>query len=479
MSTEDQNTAPAIAEALATTFRKQRCSHLADPATDYRQRVQDLKNLKRMLVENKEALLGALCQDYGNRSRHESLFAEYITVLDSIGDAIRHLKKWMRTQNRHVDHMLFFGAKNRLVPQPLGVVGVIVPWNFPIQLSFGPLISAFSAGNRAMVKMSEHSIALSRLLIKISGNYLSEEKLAFFEESGGVGVEFSQIPFDLIIFTGSGQTGRAVMAAAAKNLTPVILELGGKAPAIIDPAYPLEKAVERIMFVKQLNAGQICVNVDYVFVHESRKEAFIEMAKAWTDTHVPDINSVDYTSIIDNKALKRLSDSIEDARSKGAAVINLSGQEINRESRKFPVMLVTDMTEEMTISNRETFGPILGLRTYTTPQEVVDYINQRDCPLALYPFSNDRKLVDYYIDRIMSGGVTVNDVLFHVAQHDLPFGGVGPSGMGHYHGYEGFIAFSKMRPVFHQARYSFLKFLSPPYGRFATVVFDLLSKMKS
>jgi coniferyl-aldehyde dehydrogenase len=293
-------------------------------------------------------------------------------------------------------------------------------------------------------------------------------------------IEFSKIPFDLLVFTGSGQTGRSVMAAAARNLTPVVLELGGKAPAVIDPNYPLEKAVGRIMFVKQFNAGQICTNVDYVFVHESQREAFIAQARAYVAKHCPDINHTDYTAIIDDKSLQRLLDTVEDARSKGATVINLSGsQETNIEARKMPLQLVLDTTPEMIIRNRETFGPLLMVLTYSEPQEVIDYVNAHDRPLALYPFTNDRKLADLYIERIMSGGVTVNDALMHVAQHDLPFGGVGPSGMGHYHAKEGFITFSKLRPVFYQARFSALRFLRPPYGNLTTRIFDLLVKMKS
>jgi coniferyl-aldehyde dehydrogenase len=327
--------------------------------------------------------------------------------------------------------------------------------------------------------MSENSIALTKVLQRISPDYFPVEKLSFYEETGGVGIEFSQLPFDLLIFTGSGQTGRAVMAAAAKNLTPVILELGGKSPAIIDPDYPLEKAVERIMFVKQFNAGQICTTVDYVFVHESRKDEFVRLAREYSARHCPDIHHTDYTSIIDDRAFKRLVDTLDDARSKGATIVDLSGgQEPDAETRKMPMQLVLDTTPEMTIRSRETFGPFLMVLTYSESDEVIDYINDRDRPLALYPFTNDPALAARYIDRIMSGGVTVNDGLLHVAQHDLPFGGIGPSGMGHYHGYEGFLACSKLRPVFYQARFSALKYLAPPYGKLATRAFEFMAKLK-
>ncbi|MEH6550610.1 MAG: coniferyl aldehyde dehydrogenase [Pseudomonadales bacterium] len=469
-----------VADMLQASFNLQKQSYLAHPTPDYKQRVADLKALKLMINENREDIISAISEDYSNRSRHESLFAEIITVTDGINDTIKRLKKWMKVQHRHTDPMMFMGGKARIIPQPLGVIGLIIPWNFPINLCFSQLTAAFAAGNRSMVKMSENSIALTRLLMKISSRYFPVDKLEFFEETGGVGVEFSQIPFDLIVFTGSGQTGRAVMASAAKNLTPVVLELGGKAPAVIDPQYPLEKAVERIMFVKQFNAGQICTNVDYVFVHESQKEQFVELTKTYVAKHCPDINSVDYTAIIDNRSVKRLADTLEDAKAKGATVINLSvNQEINEENRKFPLHLVLDTSEDMTVRQRETFGPILMVITYREPSEVMDYVNQRDRPLALYPFTNNKALAAEYIDRIMSGGVTVNDALFHVAQHDIPFGGVGPSGMGHYHGYEGFTTFSKLRPVFYQAGFTTMKFLAPPYGKFATTVFETIAKLKS
>ncbi len=480
MTVIEENLHSEAAAALTADFEKQRSCYLADPVPDHDQRKQDLLNLKRMVNENRDAIIAAISADYSNRSRHETQFAEIISVTDGINDAIKHLKSWMKVQKRHVDQSMFMGGKNRVIPQPLGVVGIIVPWNFPINLSFMPLAAAFAAGNRAMVKMSENSINLTRLLINISPRYFSENKLKFYEETGGVGIEFSQIPFDLLVFTGSGQTGRSVMASAAKNLTPVILELGGKAPAVIDPNYSMEKAVGRIMFVKQFNAGQICTNVDYVFVHESQRDDFIAKARSYVSKHCPDINHTDYTAIIDDRSVKRLSDTLEDARSKGATVINLNGnQPVNVEKRKFPLHLVLDTTPDMTIRNRETFGPLLMVLTYRDAQEVVDYVNAHDRPLALYPFTNDDKLADMYIERIMSGGVTVNDALMHVAQHDIPFGGVGPSGMGHYHGYEGFVSFSKLRPVFYQARFSSLQFLRPPYGNFATRVFNFLVKLKS
>lgn len=468
-----------ILSVLMANFELQRSSFLNTDSESYQERKMHLINLKRMLVENRETILEALSKDYGNRSYYESLLAEVIPVTDDINTTIKRLKKWMRVQKRHVDLSLYFGAKNRVIPQPLGVIGIITPWNFPINLTFSALAATFAAGNRAMVKMSENSINLSRLLIELLPRYFKQEKLQIFEETGAVGPEFSKIPFDHLMFTGSGETGKKVMASAAKNLTPVTLELGGKSPAIVDPKYPLAKAIERIMFVKQFNAGQICTTVDYVYVHVSQIEDFVEAAKSWVKIHCPDIVSKDYTSIIDARSFARLSDTLADAESKGARVINLCNQEAMPESRKLPITLVLNTTDEMIISNRETFGPILMVKAYNEPQQVIEDVCHKARPLALYPFTNNKKLASLYIDRIMSGGVTVNDALFHVGQHDLPFGGVGGSGMGHYHGYEGFLTFSKLRPVMYQASFSSIKFLAPPYGKFADRVLNIMAKLKS
>ncbi|MCF6320083.1 MAG: coniferyl aldehyde dehydrogenase [Proteobacteria bacterium] len=474
-----QTTGESIKQLLNSSFQLQRNGCLKDPTESFKQRKEHLIRLKKMITENRDDIVAAICKDYGNRSEFETLFAEVVVVTDDINTTIKKLKKWMKVQRRHVDITLYLGAKNRVIPQPIGVVGLITPWNFPINLSFSGLIAVFAAGNRAMVKMSENSIHLSRLLIELVPKYFKPEKLQFFEETGSVGIEFSQIPFNHLMFTGSGATGKKVMASAAKNLTPVTLELGGKCPAILDPKYPLAKAVERIMYVKQFNAGQICTTVDYIFVHEDKIEDFVSEAAKWVKQHVPDIESKDYTSIIDERSFVRLENLIKDSKDKGARVINLCAQDANIKTKKFPVTLVLDTSLEMEISNRETFGPVLMVKSYKQPQEVIDYINSKDRPLALYPFTKNKPLLNLYIDRIMSGGVTVNDALFHVAQHDIPFGGIGGSGMGHYHGYEGFLTFSKMRPVFYQANVSTVKYLHPPYGSFASKVINFLIKLKS
>lgn len=473
------NAEQSASTRLSDCLLLQREAYLSAPNPSLQQRKEDLQSLKRLLADNRDAIAEAISKDFGNRSQHETMLAEVLMVLDGINSSLKHLKKWMKVQKRKIETTVYPGAKNRVIPQPLGVVGVIVPWNFPIQLSLGPLTCIFAAGNRAMVKMSENSRHLSRLLISLVPAYFPPEKLTIFEETGSVGIEFSKLPFDHMIFTGSGATGKAVMAAAAKNLTPVTLELGGKSPAVVAPDYPIKKAAERIMASKLFNAGQICVEVDYLFVPEDGLDAFVKHAKAWTHKHCPDINSPDFTSIIDQKSFERLTDALDDARQKGAKLIDLAeGQQALPGSRKLSPHLVLNTTDDMILREREIFGPILPLIPYKDKSDVVEYINKRDRPLAFYPFTNDKDLQRYYLDHVMSGGACVNDALLHPAQHDLPFGGIGASGMGHYHGYEGFVTFSKLRPVFYQANFSAMKFLAPPYGKLANKMINIILKRK-
>jgi coniferyl-aldehyde dehydrogenase len=314
--------------------------------------------------------------------------------------------------------------------------------------------------------MSENSAALARLLAELSPRYLPEEKLKFFCDGGGSGPAFSALPFDHLLFTGSGATGRAVMASAARHLTPVTLELGGQSPAIVAPDFPIGTAAERIIWAKLFNAGQICTTVDHVYLAAGTEADFIQHCQRLVAVRVPDINGPDYTSIIDARAYARLDDTLRDARQKGATLINLAaGQTPDLVRRKFPPHLVLGAADDMMVMQREIFGPILPVLTYRDRQAVVDRVNGRGRPLAIYPFTRDRELLQFYLTHIMSGGVTVNDTLLHVVQHDLPFGGVGASGMGHYHGREGFNTFSKLRPVFHQGRFSTVqKLFQPPYA---------------
>jgi coniferyl-aldehyde dehydrogenase len=469
--------AAGVARSLQAALELQRRACTRDPVPSYRQRRADLAALRRFILENREELIAAVNRDYGSRSRHETQFAELVPVLDGIRHTQRHLRRWMRPQRRSVDLRLFPGARNRVVPQPLGVVGVIVPWNFPINLTFSALTSIFAAGNRALVKLSENSQHFAALLQDRLPRYFPAEKLAVFAESGGVGVAFSQLPVDHLLFTGSTQTGRAVMAAAAANLCPVTLELGGKSPAVVCEDFPLRTAAERILFVKLLNAGQICTTVDYAWLPQRRLADFVEHARRIAAQRYPDIASADYTSIIDARAFERLTRAIEEARARGAQVVQLlPGKPWDATTRKIGPHLVLDPPPDCELMQREIFGPVLPVLGYERLEEVVRFINARPRPLAFYFFTHRRARVRYLLERVMSGGVSVNDALWHVGQHDLPFGGVGASGMGHYHGVDGFLTFSKLRPVFYQAPVSGMRLLWPPFGALADRVLNFLTR---
>ena len=474
-------TAESKTAEFAEILARQRAACAVNPVPSLAERIADLRALERLLKENREALVRAISSDYGQRSEFETLFGEYWVALQSITSAIRQLRRWMRPQRRTIDHLLYPGASNRVIPQPLGVGGVIVPWNFPLNLSFIPLAAILAAGNRAMVKMSENSAAFAQLLTEISPRYLPEEKLKFFSDGGGRGPAFSALPFDHLLFTGSGATGRAVMASAARHLTPVTLELGGKSPAIVAPDFPIGIAAERIIWAKLFNAGQICTTVDHVYLAAGTETEFIRHCQRLVAARVPDINGPDYTSIIDDRAYARLHDTLRDAQQKGATLINLAaGQLPDSARRKFPPHLVLGATDDMIVMQREIFGPILPVLTYRDRHAVADEINSRDRPLAIYPFTQDRELLRFYLAHVMSGGVSVNDALLHVVQHDLPFGGVGASGMGQYHGREGFNTFSKLRPVFYQGWFSMIqKLFQPPYAGRPMQVLKFLIRHRS
>jgi coniferyl-aldehyde dehydrogenase len=470
-------TSEEIARTLADALALQREAYFAHPVPTLAERQADLRTLQRFIRENKQALCDAISADYGHRSQHETLLAEVFPALDGVSHVIGQLRKWMRPQRRSVDLRNFIGASNRVIPQPLGVVGIIVPWNFPLHLSLIPLTYVFAAGNRAMIKMSENSRHLCRLMRDRLPAYFPPDKLQVFDETGGVGIEFSKLPFDHLLFTGSGQTGRSVMAAAAANLVPVTLELGGKAPAILCDGFPLRLAAERILFAKLMNAGQICTTVDHAWIPRAKVDEFVIAAKEIVNARYPAIASPDYTSVIDDRSFERLVGALDDARARGATVIQvIPGEPFDRATRKMSPHIVLDAPADCELLQREIFGPILPIRAYDSLETVIATINAGPRPLAIYPFSNDGAQVRMLLDRVMSGGVSVNEALFHVAQHDLPFGGVGASGMGHYHAREGFDTFSKLRPVFYQARFSALKLIGPPYGRFATAMLGFLTK---
>lgn len=462
---------------LTAALERSRAAWRLDPVPSLAARRADLDALRRFLLDNRADITAAVNADYGCRAPEVTLFADVVPVLQGIRHTGKHLRRWMRPQRRPVDPTLFPLARNRVIPQPLGVVGVIVPWNFPVFLSLLPLVSILAAGNRAILKMSEHSRALARLYLERLPRYLPPEKVAVFDETGGVGIELAKLPFDHLLFTGSTETGRSVMAAAAANLCPVTLELGGKSPALLAPDFPLATAVPRILFGKLLNAGQICTAVDYLLLPRGQVERFIARAREQARRMYADISSPDYTSLIDERALARLTTALDEARRRGAQVLPLlPGAPWDAASRKLAPHLVVDPPPDCALMQREIFGPVLVVLGYDTLDQAIERITSGPRPLAFYPFTRDRRLARQLVDRVMSGGVAVNDTLYQVAQHDLPFGGVGASGMGHYHGFDGFLNFSKLRPVFEQARISPMQLLWPPYGRLARLLLRLFTR---
>ena len=401
---------------LEKTLQLQRNAFMAAPNPTFAERKADLLTLQRFVRENRDALVESINKDYGNRSRHETLFAEIYSVIDGVEHTIKHLKEWMKPQTRKIDLKNFMGATNKVIPQPLGVVGAIIPWNFPIWTSFNGLICTFAAGNRSMVKMSENSRHTARLLIDKIPEYFPQEKLAFFDETGGVGIEFSQLKFDHLIFTGSGVTGRAVMAAAAANLCPVTLELGGKSPAVICDDFPLRTAAERVLFTKCFNAGQVCTTVDHVYVPQSQVTSFVQMSKDIVKGRYPKISSKDYSSIIDQRAFDRILAALEQAKAGGATLIPLiPGKPWDATTRKIAPHIVLNAPADCDLRTREIFGPILPVIGYQHVDETIAAINAGPRPLAFYPFSNDKERIQHFITHVMSGGVTVNDSLLQRA----------------------------------------------------------------
>jgi coniferyl-aldehyde dehydrogenase len=457
-------------------FNLQRQAYLRHPYPSYEERRENLTKLERVLVDNASLIADAITADFGHRAFEESMMAELFTSVDGIRDARKRLKKWMRPQRRHVS-VLFATGRNRVIPQPKGVVGVVSPWNYPLFLTAGPLTSVLAAGNRAMVKMATNSQHLARLLAEKFRAVFPEDTVAILP--GVRAQDFSTLPYDHIIFTGSADAGRTVMRSAAENLTPVTLELGGKSPTILCEDFDVDEAASRILYAKFLNAGQTCLAPDYLLVPEAKRAAFVAAAKQIIPERYPDTNGPSYTSVIDDKSYKRLRATLEDARQKGAEIVPLvPGMTFNDELRKIPPHLVLDVTDDMVIMQEEIFGPLLPVKTYRSLDDVVTYVNGKDRPLGFYVFTNDKATEEKLLYSTISGGVSINNCMLHVAQHDMPFGGIGASGMGHYHGYEGFLEFSKLRPVFTNPRLSLLHLFYPPYTARHRRLLDLLIKFK-
>jgi coniferyl-aldehyde dehydrogenase len=436
------------------------------PAPDLAERLDRLARLRAAVSENEGRFEQAISADFGHRSATETLIAETMLVLGEIKHAAKHLKKWMAPQ-RVSTALQFMPAKNRLIPQPLGVVGIIAPWNYPLQLTLAPAVGALAAGNRVMIKPSELVPRFSALLKEIISAKFDATEMLVTGIDGDIAQAFASLPFDHLIFTGSTRIGRLVAEAAGRNLTPVTLELGGKSPAIVDRSADLGEAAQRIAYAKLLNAGQTCIAPDYALVPENSVKDFAEKVQANMRTMFgADPDNRDYTSVVSDRHYARLEGLVADAAAKGATVIHAAKPDDPawKSKRKFPPTLVVGATPDMTIMQEEIFGPLLPIMGYRDAAEPIAYINKHDRPLALYWFGKDDAARDEVLARTVSGGVTVNDCLFHFTQINQPMGGVGASGTGAYHGEWGFRSLSKLKPVFYRSPFNRLADLYPPYG---------------
>ena len=449
-------------DQLQALFDTQRRAYAANPMPPAAQRQQWLKALRDLLSDERQALINAISQDFSHRSADETLFAELMPSLHGIHYASKHLKGWMKPSRRAVG-IAFQPASAKVIYQPLGVVGVIVPWNYPLYLAIGPLVGALAAGNRVMLKLSESTPATGELLKSLLAKIFPEDLVCVVLGEAEVGMAFSKLPFDHLLFTGATSIGKHVMRAAAEHLTPVTLELGGKSPAIVSADVPLKDAAERIAFGKALNAGQTCVAPDYVLVPEDRVDAFVEAyTNAVRGVYPTLTGNADYTAIINERQLARLNAYVKDATDKGATLIPLYDQ---GQARRMAHSLLLNVSDDMTVMQDEIFGPVLPIVPYRGLDQAFAYINQRPRPLALYYFGYNKGEQNRVLHETHSGGVCLNDTLLHVAQDDMPFGGIGPSGMGHYHGHEGFLTFSKAKGVLVKQRLNAAKLIYPPYGK--------------
>ena len=452
-----------VAAALDGIFALQRKAQQRVPYPEWPQRAASLKALRTLLRDNSARMCDAISADFGCRPAEETRLLELFPSLGSIDYALKHARRWMRPR-RQFAGFWFLPARTELMPQPAGVVGIIVPWNYPLYLAVGPLVDALAAGNRVLVKMSEYTPAFSALFAELVEKHFPDGEVRIINGDADVAAAFAALPFDHLLFTGSTAVGRKVMRAAAENLTPVTLELGGKSPAIIGPNARFEYAVERIVYGKCVNAGQTCIAPDYVLLPRARQDEFIERARAVFARMYPDYaKSGQYASIITPRQHVRLLQLLDAAVADGAVAHPLATARDDA-SRLLPPTLLTRVAEDTDVMHEEIFGPLLPLVPYDNLDDALDYVAARPHPLALYMFETDRQAVRRVLQRSHAGGVAVNDTLYQIAQHHLPFGGVGPSGMGAYHGEDGFRTFSKMKPVFRQSRFAAVALLNPPYG---------------
>ena len=458
-------------DEMNQALKEQKDFFIKNGAPSIELRIDRLQRLKSLIMDNRYDFVDALNADFGNRSKNVSMLSDVYGIMPAINLAIKNVKKWSKVEKKSSNSPFgLLGAKSYVKYEPLGTVGMISPWNFPVNLAFVPLVSIFAAGNQVMHKPSEHTPITASLLKDLCDKTYDQNEFATFLGGPEVGESFTNLNFDHLLYTGSGQVAKHVMNAASKNLVPCTLELGGKSPVVIGKTADLKISAKRIMFGKTMNAGQICLAPDYVVVHKDQKDEFIKETKDAVSEYFPDLkNNDDYTSIINEKHYDRLQELLDDAIEKGANVdeINPANEDFSQqEFYKMPPTIVTNTTDDMKIMQEEIFGPLLPVVEYDEIDEATKLINSKDKPLGLYYFGNNKSEEDNILNKTSSGGVTVNNVISHLQQNDLSFGGVGPSGMGRYKSFEGFKNFSNPRAYYKDVSFKLDKFFDavrPPY----------------
>lgn len=460
-----------IQEQLRQILKGQKDACLTEGPVSAETRIERLNRVISQLDRYQQKIVAALNEDFGQRSSHHTLLTDVAASVVPLVHARKHVRAWMKSRRRSVMFPLnLLGARARVEYQPLGTVGIVSPWNFPVNLSFGPLAQVLAAGNRAMIKPSEFTPHTSALIDEMISEVFDPTEIKVVTGGAELGQTFTSLPFDHLIFTGATSVARHVMRAAAENLVPLTLELGGKSPVILGRSAKLKLSCERIMFGKMMNAGQVCLAPDYLFVAEEQLAEVTELLQDAVKAMYPSIlNNPDLTTIINQRHYQRLLSYLDDARQKGAGIIeiNPANEDLSAASdRRIAPTLVMNPSDDMLIMQEEIFGPLLPIKTYQHIDEVLHYINAHPRPLGLYYFGHDENEENQVLQRTTSGGVSLNDVIMHVTQEDLPFGGIGPSGMGCYHGFEGFKTFSHAKAIFRQTNLDLASLigLKPPFG---------------
>ena len=457
---------------MGSVLAKQRAAFTAAMPEAHSIRRDRIDRAIALLIDHKDAFAKAVSADFGHRSIEQTLMTDILPSVGALKHARKHFEAWSRDEKRKAMFPLgLLGAKAKVVYQPKGVVGVIAPWNFPVGMVMVPMAGILAAGNRAMIKPSEFTERVADLFAEVVPQYFAEEEMAVFTGGVEVGSAFSKLAFDHLIFTGATSVGKHIMRAAADNLVPVTLELGGKSPTFVGRSADKTKAGQRIAMGKMMNAGQICLAPDYLMVAKEQEGEVIESLKGGVAAMYPSLlANDDYTSVVNGRNYERLQGYLADAREKGAELIEVNPADedfASSNGNKMPLTILRNVNDDMKVMQEEIFGPILPVMTYDSIDQAIDYVNAHDRPLGLYYFGNDKAEEEKVLARTISGGVTVNDVLFHNAMEDLPFGGIGPSGMGNYHGQDGFKTFSHMRAVYRQPGLDIagMSGFKPPYGK--------------